>query len=199
MGATLCRVRASLLAVIAAAGFVAACGTPAQKPPATNAPEPRPAATAEEVRASEATALAEKPAEKSAAKSDGAKAEPKKAPTKPKDKAPAKSVAKIAPFTQTGMASWYGPGFAGRPTASGEKFDPNDMTCAHPKLKFGTRVQVTNLDNGKSVVVRVNDRGPFAKGRIIDLSKEAAKRLGFIEKGHTKVKVEVVGSSVAAN
>jgi rare lipoprotein A len=102
-----------------------------------------------------------------------------------------------APFTQTGMASWYGPGFAGRPTASGEKFDPNDMTCAHPKLKFGTRVRVTNLDNGKSVVVRVNDRGPFAKGRVIDLSKEAAKRLDFIDKGVARVKVEVVSPAVA--
>lgn len=107
-------------------------------------------------------------------------------------KPPAERARRAATFSQTGMASWYGPGFAGRPTASGEKFDPDDMTCAHPKLKFGTRVSVTNLENGKRVVVRVNDRGPFAKGRVIDLSKEAAKRLGFLEKGVAKVRVEVL-------
>lgn len=92
------------------------------------------------------------------------------------------------------MASWYGPGFAGKLTANGERFDPDAMTCAHPKLKFGTEVEVTNLENGKSVIVRVNDRGPFAKDRVIDLSKEAAKRLGFIDTGVAKVRVEVVES-----
>lgn len=95
-------------------------------------------------------------------------------------------------FTQTGMASWYGPGFAGKLTANGERFDPDEMTCAHPKLPFHTRIRVTNLANGKSVIVRVNDRGPFAKQRIVDLSKEAAKRLGFVDDGVAKVRLEVV-------
>lgn len=95
------------------------------------------------------------------------------------------------------MASWYGPGFAGRPTASGEKFNPDDMTCAHPKLRFGTRLTVTNLENGKRVVVRVNDRGPFAKNRILDVSKEAAKRLDFIDKGVAKIRLEVIPGPLA--
>ena len=93
--------------------------------------------------------------------------------------------------TQEGMASWYGPGFAGRLTANGERFDPSELTCAHRKFKFGTMLEVTNLENGRSVVVRVNDRGPYAKNRVIDLSEEAARRIGMIEKGHVKVRIEV--------
>ena len=100
--------------------------------------------------------------------------------------------ARSASFVQVGMASWYGPGFAGKPTASGERFDPDAMTCAHPKLPFGTMLEVTNTENGKRVVVRVNDRGPFAKKRIVDVSREAAKRLGFLEKGVAKVRLEIV-------
>ena len=96
-----------------------------------------------------------------------------------------------------GYASWYGPGFAGRKTANGEIFDPSKLTCAHRKLAFGTRVRVTNLDNGKQVVVRVNDRGPYARGRIIDLSHEAAKRIGMVEKGHVKVRVEVLPATAS--
>ena len=92
---------------------------------------------------------------------------------------------------QEGMASWYGPGFAGRLTANGERFDPSALTCAHRTFKFGTMLEVTNLDNGRTVVVRVNDRGPYAKNRVIDLSEEAARRLGMIEKGHVKVRIEV--------
>lgn len=98
-------------------------------------------------------------------------------------------------FEQVGMASWYGPGFAGRPTANGERFDPEALTAAHRTLPFGTRVRVTNLDNGKSVVVRINDRGPYAKNRIIDLSKEAARQIAMIEKGHVKVRVEVLATT----
>lgn len=79
---------------------------------------------------------------------------------------------------QTGIASWYGPGFHGRTTASGERFNQNAMTAAHPTLKFGTIVTVTNHKTGRSVKVRINDRGPFIKGRIIDLSKAAAQRIG---------------------
>lgn len=81
-------------------------------------------------------------------------------------------------IAQTGTASWYGPGFHGRTTASGERFNQNAMTAAHPTLKFGTMVTVTNNKNGKSVVVKINDRGPFINGRIIDLSKAAAQKIG---------------------
>ncbi len=91
--------------------------------------------------------------------------------------------------TEVGVASWYGPGFAGRPTASGETYDPRDLTAAHPTLPLGTRVRVTDLDTGRSVVVRVNDRGPFVAGRVIDLSQAAAERLGMIERGTARVEI----------
>ncbi len=94
--------------------------------------------------------------------------------------------------SQTGMASWYGKKFNGRPTASGEIFDMYKLTAAHKKLPFGTRVRVTNLKNGKSVVVKVNDRGPFVRGRIIDLSYAAAKKIKMINDGVVKVRVEIV-------
>ena len=78
---------------------------------------------------------------------------------------------------QSGKASWYGPGFHGRRTASGERFNTNDMTAAHKTLPFGTRVKVTNKKTGQSVVVRINDRGPYAHGRVIDLSKASARAI----------------------
>ncbi len=84
---------------------------------------------------------------------------------------------------QSGRVSWYGPGFHGRRTANGEIFDTNELTMAHRSLAFGSRVRVTNLDNGRSIVVRVNDRGPYVRGRIADLSHAAASRLGFVEDG----------------
>ena len=80
---------------------------------------------------------------------------------------------------QTGRASWYGPGFHGRKTASGETFNSNDMTAAHRTLPFGTKVKVVNKKTGKSVVVRINDRGPYAHGRVIDLSKASAQAIGI--------------------
>lgn len=80
---------------------------------------------------------------------------------------------------QSGQASWYGPGFHGRRTASGEKFNTNDMTAAHRTLPFGTRVRVVNKKTGKSVVVRINDRGPYAHGRVIDLSRASAQAIGI--------------------
>ncbi|MEE1656035.1 septal ring lytic transglycosylase RlpA family protein [Microvirga sp. CF3062] len=80
---------------------------------------------------------------------------------------------------QSGPASWYGPGFQGRKTASGETFNTNDMTAAHRTLPFGTKVKVVNKKTGKSVVVRINDRGPYAHGRVIDLSKASAQALGI--------------------
>lgn len=88
---------------------------------------------------------------------------------------------------QRGMASWYGPGFHGRLTANGERFDMNELTAAHKTLPFGTRVLVHNPRTGKEVVVRINDRGPFIKGRMLDLSKAAAKALGFKSRGHDAV------------
>ena len=97
-------------------------------------------------------------------------------------------------YDNTGLASWYGEETAilGRPTANGEVFDPKVVTAAHKTLPLPSVVRVTNLDNGKSLVVRVNDRGPFAKGRIIDLSHEGARLLGFVEKGIAKVRVQIL-------
>jgi rare lipoprotein A len=80
---------------------------------------------------------------------------------------------------QAGAASWYGPGFQGRKTANGERFNTHDLTAAHKTLPFGTKVRVTNEQTGKSVVVRINDRGPYAHGRVIDLSKAAAEAVGI--------------------
>ncbi len=97
-------------------------------------------------------------------------------------------------FTQTGLASWYGTSEQGRKTASGERFDRNAMTAAHPSLPFGTIVRVTSLDNGRTVKVRINDRGPFVRGRIIDLSAAAAARLGIREDGIARVRVAVYRS-----
>lgn len=94
---------------------------------------------------------------------------------------------------QTGMASYYGKEFNGRRTASGEIYDMYDMTAAHRSLPFGTRVRATNLGNGRSVVVRINDRGPWARGRILDLSYAAAQKLGMIGPGQARVKIEVLG------
>lgn len=88
---------------------------------------------------------------------------------------------------QRGIASWYGPGFHGRTTANGEKFDMHELTAAHKTLPFGTRVLVHNPRTGKQVVVRINDRGPYARGRVIDLSKAAASALGLKSRGHDAV------------
>jgi rare lipoprotein A len=100
--------------------------------------------------------------------------------------------------SQTGIASYYGPGFQGKTTASGEPFEQEAMTAAHPSLPFGTSVRVTNLENGREVVVRINDRGPFVPGRIIDVSAAAAEKLGMVNSGVARVKVEVVEGAVAA-
>jgi len=92
---------------------------------------------------------------------------------------------------QTGLASWYGAEFAGRRTANGEIFDPNKVTAAHRSLPFNTLVRVTNLENGHSVIVRINDRGPFKRGRIIDLSRAGASRLKFVNRGLVKVRLDI--------
>lgn len=94
-----------------------------------------------------------------------------------------------------GRASWYGPGFAGRRTANGEIFDPSQLTAAHKTLPFGTQVRVTNLNNGRSTSVRINDRGPFKPGRIIDLSRAAAEQIGMIGSGTAPVQLELLGTN----
>jgi rare lipoprotein A len=94
--------------------------------------------------------------------------------------------------TQEGIASWYGPGYHGKTTASGERFDQDALTAAHPSWSFGTRVKVTFLATGRSVVVRINDRFPGTKGRVIDLSRGAARRIGLIGPGTGRVRLQVV-------
>lgn len=96
-----------------------------------------------------------------------------------------------AVYVQKGKASWYGPGFRGRKTASGERFNPHRLTAAHRKLPLGTKAKVTNLRNGRTVEVEINDRGPYVRGRIIDLSKAAAEYLGMKQAGTTLVLLEV--------
>ena len=98
-------------------------------------------------------------------------------------------------FKQTGIASFYADKFVGRTTANGEKYKHSKMTAAHKTLPFGTMLKVVNLENGNEVTVRVNDRGPFVEGRIIDLSKSAAKQLDFIQKGLVKVEIVALSSS----
>jgi rare lipoprotein A len=93
---------------------------------------------------------------------------------------------------QTGMASWYGPGFHGRTTSNGERYDQHEMTAAHRTLPFDTKLLVTNLANGKSVQVRINDRGPFVDDRVIDLSRSAATAIGMIGPGTAPVRLRVV-------
>jgi len=96
-------------------------------------------------------------------------------------------------YDETGIASWYGPDFYGKSTANGEMYDGNALTAAHKTLPMPVNVRVTNLDNGKSLVVRVNDRGPYARGRIIDLSRHAAELLDVVQTGTARVRVTYLG------
>lgn len=95
-------------------------------------------------------------------------------------------------YSEIGYASFYGDSFVGKITASGEIYDANQLTAAHRSLPFGTKLKVTNLENRRSVVVRINDRGPFVSGRIIDLSDRAAKELDIIRKGVARVQIEII-------
>jgi rare lipoprotein A len=99
------------------------------------------------------------------------------------------------PYVQVGVASWYGPWHQGRRTANGERFDMRKLTAAHKTLPLDSKVRVTNLENGKSVEVTINDRGPYVGDRLIDLSERAARRLGMKEQGLATVRVEVVDRS----
>lgn len=98
----------------------------------------------------------------------------------------------VPALAQTGVASWYGPGFHGRLTASGERFDQHAATCAHRKHAFGTILRVVNLRNGKAATCRVSDRGPFVGGRILDVSKGVAAKLGMIRSGTARVQITVI-------
>ena len=100
-------------------------------------------------------------------------------------------------YVQKGQASWYGPGFHGRKTASGERFNQHALTAAHRKLPLGTRATVVNLANGKSVEVEINDRGPYARGRILDVSKAAAEQLGMTDSGTAPVRLLVTEEEAA--
>jgi rare lipoprotein A len=114
---------------------------------------------------------------------------------------PAPTLPPPAPSTmiETGLASWYGARHHGKRTASGEIFDQNKLTAAHRTLPWGSIVKVTNLDNGKSVEVRINDRGPFKKGRIIDLSRAAARALEMLQSGVSPVQMELLSPREMAN
>lgn len=104
--------------------------------------------------------------------------------------APVKRIAPVQPVSvQTGLASWYG---EPQKTASGERFRPNGLTAAHRRLPMGTVVRVTNLKNSRSTVVRINDRGPYIKGRVLDLSRGAARELAMINSGLAQVRIEVL-------
>ena len=117
---------------------------------------------------------------------------PKKVPYPPYE--PGKEIR----YRETGIASWYGEDFHGRKTANGETYDMHAMTAAHRTLPFSTRVRVTNLENGNKTEVRINDRGPFVAGRIIDLSRSGAKELGMLGSGTARVVVEAVGFAPGA-
>jgi rare lipoprotein A len=95
-------------------------------------------------------------------------------------------------YSETGIASWYGPGFHGKKTANGEPYDQNSLTAAHRTLPMPSLVRVTNLENGRQLALKVNDRGPFARGRIIDVSRRAAQLLGFEQNGTARVRVEIL-------
>ena len=117
-----------------------------------------------------------------------AQALPVRSSTTPAPAAPSKLMQVIR-----GAASWYGPGFYGRTTASGERLRKGTLTAAHRTLPFGTRVRVTNLNNGRSVIVRINDRGPFRYHRVIDLAHGAAQQLQMMQAGEVPVRLEIVG------
>ncbi|MHA3775400.1 septal ring lytic transglycosylase RlpA family protein [Verrucomicrobiota bacterium sgz303538] len=129
------------------------------------------------------------------------------AATADKDRALTELVAELPPVievpkstdaSQTGIASWYGGGFVGGRTASGERYRADERTAAHRTLPFGTYVRVVNLKNNKSAVVRINNRGPFRKNRIIDLSRQAALDLAMVKSGIARVRLEILSKEVAA-
>ncbi len=153
--------------------FVTACTTPSD-PSA-------PLASAAVVAAEEGAIAKDAPLSKGRRKLDRLAAQKAEQEAEPAQsvRQEASIASEIAAIFQRGRASWYGPGFDGRRTASGERFQPQAMTAAHRSLPFGTRVRVTHVSTGRSVVVRINDRGPFTKGRVIDLARSAAQQIGM--------------------
>src|ERR1700688_570844 len=107
--------------------------------------------------------------------------------------APSRSYPSVPSRGRLEVASWYGPGFVGHVTSDGEIYDPNELTAASKTLPIGSRVRVTNPDNGRSVVVRINDRGPYVRGRSLDLSRDAARRIGMTHEGVCHVRISKVG------
>lgn len=144
----------------------------------------------EPAKSAKAAQRAHKHAVKSAARHDAPAAASKAAPK-------ADAQADIL-FSTVGVASWYGADFHGRRTANGEIYDMHALTAAHPTLPLPSRVRVTNLDNQRSLIVRVNDRGPFVGARVIDVSAKTAQLLGFYDRGLAKVKVEALSRSPKA-
>ncbi|MDK2768283.1 septal ring lytic transglycosylase RlpA family protein [Sphingomonas sp.] len=119
------------------------------------------------------------------------------APVAAQDAAPAPAASGTATVLASGMASYYGDAHAGNRTASGERFNPSDMTAAHRSLPFGTKLRVTDPSTGRSVIVRVNDRGPFHKSRILDLSEAAARELGIVRRGRALVEIALADAAEA--
>jgi rare lipoprotein A len=108
---------------------------------------------------------------------------------------PSQSYSSAPPRGRLEVASWYGKGFKGRLTSDGEIYNPKELTAASKTLPIGSRVRVTNTENGRSVVVRINDRGPYVKGRSLDLSRSAARRIGMVKEGVCHVRVKKIGVS----
>ena len=121
------------------------------------------------------------------------------APVAAQDAAPAAPAPAATTILASGMASYYGDAHAGNRTASGERFDPREMTAAHRSLPFGTKLRVTDPSTGRSVIVRVNDRGPFHKGRILDLSEAAARELGIVRRGRAVVEIALASDTAPTN
>ncbi|WP_066660651.1 septal ring lytic transglycosylase RlpA family protein [Sphingomonas sp. CCH9-H8] len=121
------------------------------------------------------------------------------APIAAQDAAPAPATSGTATVLASGMASYYGDAHAGNRTASGERFDPDGMTAAHRTLPFGTKLRVTDPSTGRSVIVRVNDRGPFHKSRILDMSEGAARELGIVRRGRAMVQIALADAEPAAS
>ncbi len=119
------------------------------------------------------------------------------APLAAQDAAPSTAAPTTATVLASGMASYYGDAHAGNRTASGERFNPDEMTAAHRSLPFGTKLRVTDPSTGRSVIVRVNDRGPFHKSRILDLSEAAARELGIVRRGRALVEIALADAPEA--
>ena len=166
---------------------VAACTTSPEDPAALSAAvAPPEQVAAAEVPAGKARRKAERKLDQMAARRADQEAE-RSAESAQSFRQDGTIASEIAAFFQRGRASWYGPGFDGRRTASGERFEPQAMTAAHRSLPFGTRVRVTHVSTGRSVVVRINDRGPFHGGRIIDLAAGPARMIGLTSAGSAYV------------